>query len=94
MKLKIRDLINPLILNNTSMVGFMGDSEYVDEDGELVMGYWAFNSIDELNGAGRTPFSLDDMIDESELFDVEDMLFFVKNDDGVVCKILFIYRRG
>lgn len=36
--LKFRDLINPLILNDEDMVGFQGDSEYINGDGKLVCG--------------------------------------------------------
>jgi hypothetical protein len=47
MKIKIRELLNPLILND-EWVGFMGDSEYVNEEGKLIFGYWCFHEVDEL----------------------------------------------
>ena len=94
LKIKIRELLNPLILNE-EWVGFIGDSEYVNEEGKLIFGYWCFHELDELankygKNIGGTPFKLDDSIEETAFRD-KDMKFIVENDKGVVCKVGFIY---
>ena len=95
LKIKIRKLLNPLILD-AGWVGFLGDSEYFNEDGELIYGYWCFHDLDELaekygKNIGGTPFKLDDMLDESEFRGNGDTIFIVENDKGVVCKVKFLY---
>jgi len=85
MKVPFRTLVNPLILNDTHYIGFQGNSEYIDEDENLQMGYWSFlgasvTSEDEL--------TLDDTVDDSIL---NDHTFLVKNDNGLLCFIRFNY---
>ena len=46
MKIKFRELVNPLILNEGyDKVGFQGDSEYIREDGSVKMGFWEFVDV-------------------------------------------------
>lgn len=96
MRIKFRDLINPLILNEMKWIGFFGDSEYVDENEELQMGYWVFEEIINNYKApyGRKPYSLDSKISEEELFNnSNEDIYVVKNDKDVVCGIRLIYSR-
>ena len=85
--LKFRDLINPAILNDEDMVGFQGDSEYTNEDEELIMGSWSY--IDAMNDG--TPvreedWNLDSEIKESTLYD-NIQYYDVVNDNGTLCEI-------
>lgn len=90
MKIKFRELINPYILND-EWVGFCGDSEYVNEDGQLKMGYWEFLSIIETKDAPvGNKFTLDDEIDDSEL--QHNLEWEVENDKGTVCMVRIIYK--
>jgi hypothetical protein len=88
--LKFRDLINPNILNDEDMIGFQGDSEYVNGDGELVCGTWTF--IDKGFDVREDDWNLDSEI-------LEDVLwgnlthYLVKNDNGTVCEIRLQYNR-
>ena len=79
---KIRDLINPSILNS-EWVGFQGDSEYEDEDGELQMGCWTFKSI-ETDPKG-TPYQLDDELTNYEIYG--DCNIRVQNEKENICII-------
>lgn len=86
MTAKIRDILNPLILNN-EWVGFNGDSEYLNDKGELILGYWVFlDIIEEDTGDILT---LDSEIDEFALFNVE--VFKIRNDHGNICLVEFRY---
>lgn len=89
MKVKFRELLNPLILDE-EWIGFQGDSEYMNADGELVFGYWEFHEVDEYGHINRVPYKLDDMIEDYLLCN-NDSLFIIENDKGVVCKVKFIY---
>lgn len=93
MMVKFRELINPVILNECKWVKFFGDSEYRNDDGELVMGYWVFYEIVKDNEVGKIPYRLDDKIDEKILFDTpsDECIFAVENDNGVVCLVQFMY---
>lgn len=87
---KISTLINPLILAE-KWVGFNGDSEFIDSDGELQMGSWSFvgilkdediESVDEKYGI----FSLDDEIKEEDVFNNENLIpVWDKNRQFVAC---------
>lgn len=92
--LKFRDLINPAILNDEDMVGFTGDSEYTDEEGELIMGSWIF--VDAMNDG--TPvreddWTLDSKIKESTLYD-NIKYYHVVNDNGTLCEIKLNFRHN
>lgn len=89
MKVKFRELLNPLILDE-GWIGFQGDSEYMNADGELVFGYWEFHEVDEYGHINGVPYKLDDMIEDYLLCN-NDSLFIIENDKGVVCKVRFIY---
>ena len=69
---KFETLINPLILADR-MVGFNGDSEFKDSDGELHMGSWTFVGIvdgRDIEAIERLypTFTLEDDINEDEVF--------------------------
>ena len=86
--IKFRELLNYLLLND-GRVGFMGDSEYIDEEGEIRMGYWAFlNIVEDIHI--KDNFTLDDEIDDSELLGIP--VYAVENDNGQLCIVEFIYK--
>ena len=87
MNIAIRKLLNPLILNNKKYVGFCGDSEFENENNKLIYGYWAFHSIVEDNG--EVCFNLDDEIDTDQLFEFNEYIIKVKNDNGDCCFVKF-----
>lgn len=89
MNIKISQLINTYILND-EMVGFQGDSEYMDADGEVRMGYWNFLGVTD-NTQGEVPWDLDDEIPEKVLY--EDYLIPIRNRDGNVCVVEFMYEK-
>ena len=88
MYIKISTLLNSSILNE-EWVGFQGDSEYFDADGELQFGNWTFVGITE-DTKGEIPLDLDDEIPEEALYG--DYLFIIKNSNGNVCVVKFGYR--
>lgn len=94
---KISTLINPLILAD-KWVGFNGDSEFIDSDGELQIGCWTFVEIleDEFIediDAEIGIFNLDDEIEEEDIFDNENLIpVWDKNRQFVAC-IKVHYRR-
>ena len=90
--IKIRDLLNPKILNNEDYVGFYGDSEYTNEDGELVMGAWRFILIYDGWLRNHEYLTLDDEIDES-LLTSEDSSIEVFNDNHELCLVEFHYNK-
>ena len=72
---KICTLINPLILAN-KWVGFNGDSEFEDINGETQMGGWTFKGILEEKDIEYVDekwgiFDLDDEIEDKDVFDNE-----------------------
>ena len=85
--IKISSLINSSILNS-EWVGFSGDSEFVDSDGELQMGYWTFIGIIE-HRKGKTFFEIDDEIPEEDIYGNHAVLIRNKNDN--VCMVEFKY---
>lgn len=87
MNIKISQIVNTSILNS-EWVGFHGDSEYVDADGEVQMGYWTFRDISD-DGV-IIPFELDDEIPEGALY--EDYLIPIRNKNGNICVVEFHYR--
>ena len=90
MMVKFRDLLNPLILND-GWVGFCGDSEYISENGEVRMGYWAFLDALEIDdGHSGNYLTLDDEIDDSKLFG--ETRWEVENDEGLLCTVKFMYN--
>ena len=56
---QFKDLINVGILN-AEWVGFQGDSEYVDENGEVQLGYWSF--VEVLDEPADYPWTINDKI--------------------------------
>lgn len=87
MMVKIRDVLNPLILND-EWVGFNGDSEYEHPQLGLMMGGWTFHEI--LNDAPTdNDWNLDDEIPDEALY--RDYLFKIVNGNGNVCVVQFHY---
>ncbi|WP_405265312.1 hypothetical protein [Methanobrevibacter sp.] len=90
MMIKFRELVNYFILNDEK-VGFQGDSEYQDENGEIRMGYWSFLDIFGVEYSYMNDyFTLDDEIDDSEL--LEKSIWKIKNDNGVICLVEIVYN--
>ena len=90
MMIKFRDLLNPLILND-GWVGFCGNSEYICENGEVRMGYWAFLEALEIDDPHSGNYlTLDDEIDDSKLFG--ETIWEVENDEGLLCTVEFTYN--
>lgn len=89
MNVKIKNVINPHILNE-EWIGFHGDSEYVDENGVIQMGYWNFLGITD-NTQGEVPWDLDDEIPEKVLY--SDYLVPVLNKNGNICVVEFMYKK-
>lgn len=91
MKVSFRKLVNSAMVNNgENWVGFIGDSEYKDENDELVFGFWRFLEIkDEIDG--EEYFNLDDEIDVIEELSKRNDCFNVKNDKGKICVIGLLY---
>ena len=85
MNVKIERVINAGILNS-EWIGFSGDSEYEDENGELQLGYWNFIGITE-DTNGEIPFDLTDEIPEEAIHG--DCLIPIKNNKGNICVIKF-----
>ena len=84
---KFRRLVNPLILNKEDWVGFMGDSEYLTQSGELRMGLWTW--LGQIEDSPETIYCLDDEIDDDEVF--RDNTFWIRNDNGEICIIKLFY---
>ena len=87
--IKIRKLLNPLILNDKKYVRFIGDSEFKNTDDKLIMGAWKFLAID--NDAVEDIFNLDDEIDTNALFTKDPCIVYIKNDNGDICVVEFLY---
>ena len=85
---KISQLLNSSILNS-EWLNFMGDSEYVDENGELQFGYWSFLGIvEETNG--EVPFDLKDELPEEAIYG--NYLVPIRNKKDHICVVEFHYR--
>ena len=94
MKVKFRDLVNPLILNDESYVGFQGDCEFVDENGELQMGTWTFKNAYCMDGEyDENDKFLDSTVHENLLFGGFNP-FEVYNDNGVLCIVEIQFWRN
>ena len=85
--IKIERLINSSILNS-EWVGFSGDSEFVDSDGELQMGYWNFIGITK-ETKGETPFEIEDKIPEEAIYG--NFTVLIRNKKDHVCMVEFKY---
>ena len=93
MKVTFRDLVNPSIINDESYVGFQGDSEFVDQTGELRFGTWTFkNALHMPNDPDYNDKTLDSTVHENLLFGAYNP-FRVYNDHGVLCIIEIQYHR-
>ena len=88
--LKFRNLVNPLILNDEDMVGFQGDSEYINGNGKLICGTWTFEDAD-IDEVKDTDWNLDSEIPEDVLWD-EITYYLVANDNGKLCEIRLVYN--
>lgn len=85
----IKDLINPSILNS-EWVGFTGDSEFVDENGELQMGSWTFL---EVSSKQEVHYGLNVKVGNDKIFN-NPWTFWVQNDQGHSCKIQLNYMHS
>lgn len=85
----IKDLINPSILNN-EWVGFNGDSEFVDENGELQMGSWTFL---EVSSKQEVHYGLNANVGNDKIFNGS-WTFWVQNDKGHSCKVQLNYMHS
>lgn len=61
------------------MVGFQGNSEFFNDDGELMMGYWSFDGILDENDIEYVNekygiFDLDDEIRDEDVFDNDKLI--------------------
>jgi len=86
---KINQIINSSILNS-EWIGFQGDSEYIDDDGNLQFGAWSFIGITD-DTQEESPFDLDDEIDEEALYG--NYLVPIRNKKDNICVVEFHYRR-
>lgn len=86
MKIPIKKLINPYILNQ-EWVNFQGDSEYTNEKGELKYGNWTFKKIIK-NNKGNI-LGIDSVIDENQIY--EKNRIKIKNDNNKICIIEINY---
>lgn len=84
---KIRELINTSILNS-EWVGFNGDSEFIDENGELQMGSWTFL---EMSSKQEVHYGLNAEISNDKIFN-NPCIIWVQNDKGHSCKIQLNYK--
>ena len=93
---KISTLINPLMIAD-KWVGFNGDSEFYDSNGNLQMGSWTFvgildesdiESVDEKYGM----FGLDDEIRDEDVFDNDYLIPVWDSNKQFVACIKVHYR--
>ena len=90
--LTFRELINYSILNDENMVGFQGDSEYENCDGDMVFGSWSFTGVYEDEPIKDSDWNLDSEIPEHTLWDeIQDYL--VRNDNGTLCEIRLMFDK-
>ena len=94
---KISTLINPLMIAD-KWVGFNGDSEFYDSNGNLQMGSWTFvgildedaiESVDAKYGI----FDLDDEIRDEDVFDNDKLIPVWDAHKQFVACIKVHYRR-
>lgn len=90
MTVKINQILNTGILN-AEWIGFHGDSEYEDKDGEWHLGAWSFIGV-TTNPRGEIPWELDDEVEEEALYNPE-LTFVIRNKRGKICLVKFHYRR-
>ena len=85
---KFRDLVNPNILNR-EWENFIGDSEYINNKGELKMGTWYLYQLYDGWLSDGEYSQLDDEVDEEKL----DGEYYVElfNDNGNLCGVVFNY---
>lgn len=91
--LKFRELVNPNVLNDEDMVGFIGDSEYETVDGKLVCGSWLFVDVYDDEPVKETDWNLDSQIKEETLYD-NIQYYLVRNDNGNMCEIKLKFHSG
>ena len=85
-----RDLLNPLILNDDSYEGFIGDSEFVDNKGKLMLGTWKFDITYDAWLRDIDYPTLDTEIDEKEILKGETYVDLF-NDNHDLCGVIFNY---
>ncbi len=91
MMIKFRELINYFILNEDRWIGFQGDSEYTNENGDIKMGFWSFlDIIEQENVRVKEHFTLDDEISDLELLNPTP--WAIENDNGQLYVVEIIYK--
>lgn len=91
--LTFRELINPNVLNDEDMVGFIGDAEYENCDGKIVWGSWRFVDVYPDEPVKDTDWNLDSEIEEKILYDYI-QYYLVRNDNGTMCEIKLKFHSG
>lgn len=86
---KYRDLLNPHFLNEEK-VGFFGDSEFIDNDGKLQMGYWTFRTLFDGWLKDVEYPTLDDEADTGVILKGDGYVELF-NDNGDLCGVEFMY---
>lgn len=92
-KVKFREIVNSAILNDDNYVGFLGDSEYVDEAGNIIMGYWEFCHTVKKLPKNKKAYKLDDYVEVYKLHFIPkgECYFVIENDNEEICLVRFIY---
>lgn len=86
---KFKELVNTSILDSEKWVGFFGDSEYMNDNGEVVMGYWSFdginnNLIPELSNTYEMELSEEEITGKKG--------YTLLNSKGTICLITLYYK--
>lgn len=86
---KFKELVNTSILDSEKWVGFFGDSEYINDNGEVVMGYWSFdginnNLIPELSNTYEMELSEEEITGKKG--------YTLLNSKGTICLITLYYK--
>lgn len=94
-RVRLRDVLNPNILNDADYVGFQGDSEFVGKDGKLHIGSWTYKKnlgTWASTYPDETDWTLDSQVDVRLLFGGFNP-FEICNDNGELCLVEFHYSR-
>ena len=87
---KFKQLVNTSILDSEEWIGFFGDSEYKNKDGEVVMGYWSFDGINN-NLEADSSNTYDMELSEDELTGQKG--YTLLNGKGTICLITLYYNK-
>ena len=87
---KFKELVNTSILDDEKWVGFFGDSEYINDNGEVVMGYWSFDGINN-NIEEDLSNTYDMELSEDELTGQKG--YTLLNSKSTICLITLYYNK-